>query len=109
MITIPIKPLSVNEAWQGRRFRSDKYKKYARDIGLLLPPRILIPNGNLQVFYEFYFSNDKADYDNPMKPLQDIICVKYQINDKRIYRATVDKYIVSKGKEKIVFRIEEWK
>ncbi len=108
MAIIPIKPLSVNEAWKGRRFRTDEYKKYARDCGLLLPPKVFIPEGKLQIVYEFYLSNEKADYDNPIKPIQDIICAKYGINDHRIYRAIIEKIIVPKSQEKTLFRFEEY-
>ena len=33
---IPYKPFSVNEAWQGRRYRTPLYKKFADDVGKLI-------------------------------------------------------------------------
>ena len=36
MIRINIKPLSVNEAWKGKRFRTDKYKAYQKIVVYLL-------------------------------------------------------------------------
>jgi len=35
---VDIKPLSVNEAWRGRRFKTPEYRKYERDI-LTLPAK----------------------------------------------------------------------
>ena len=40
---IKIKPLSVNDAWQGRRFKTDNYKKYERDLMLILPSSVVVP------------------------------------------------------------------
>ena len=108
MITLNIKPLSVNQAWQGRRFKTPKYKKYAEDVTKLLPAKIDIPDGLLVVRYDFYFSNKASDWDNPIKPIQDIICAKYGINDNRIYKAIIEKHIVTKGEDRIEFEFGEY-
>ena len=100
MITIPIKPLSVNQAWQGRRFKTAAYKAYARSVQLCLPRGLVIPDGRLEIRYTFYLSNSAADWDNPVKPLQDAVFSFYKVSDSRIYRATVEKIIVPKGMEK---------
>ena len=42
MVHIDIKPLSVNEAWQGRRYKTPKYKQYQETL-LWLLPKIKIP------------------------------------------------------------------
>jgi len=52
MIRVPIKPLSVNESYQGRRFSTPKLKVYKESPGYLLPP-LTIPKGPLTVRYEF--------------------------------------------------------
>jgi len=105
MVEINIKPLSVNQAWQGKRFKTPSYKKYTRDLTLLLPRKIDIPEGKLHIYFKFYLSSKCADYDNPIKPTQDIICAKYDINDNRFYKATIEKIDVPKGEEKIEFEI----
>ena len=38
-----IKPLSVNEAWQGKRFKTNSYKSYEKDVMRLLPANLEIP------------------------------------------------------------------
>jgi len=102
---INIKPLSVNECWQGRRFKTPQYKAYARDLSLLLPLYIKVPTGALQVEYEFGLSNMQGDYDNPIKPFQDVLQAKYGFNDSQIIEAVVRKVKVPKGGEYIKFSI----
>ena len=106
-IRVDIKPLSVNEAWKGRRFKTDDYKRYERAM-LFILPRITLPEPPYQIYYEFGFSNAQSDYDNPCKPLGDILQKKYGFNDKEIYLAIVRKIIVKKGREYINVRIEHF-
>jgi len=47
MITVKIKPLSANEAWKGRRFKTDEYKTYEHSLHYLLPRKIELPPGIL--------------------------------------------------------------
>lgn len=105
MITINIKPLSVNEAWQGKRFKTAKYKTYEK-IVLLSLPLLTIPPPPLKIYLEFGQSSPLADWDNPVKPFQDILQKKYGFNDKDIVRAEVIKTIVAKGQEYSKFKIE---
>ena len=91
MIKIDIKPLSVNEAWKGRRFKTDKYKKYRRDLQLLLPAHVGIiftKDTQLEIDIEWGFSNKQADIDS------------------LIYKLNLSKAIVKKGKEYIKFDIK---
>lgn len=104
-IRIDMKPLSVNDAWQGRRFKSDKYEAYEMEMLYRLPPGRL-PKPPYCVFYYFGLSNRQADYDNPIKPVQDILQKKYGFNDNEIYEAHIFKKIVKRGKEYIRIRIE---
>jgi Holliday junction resolvase RusA-like endonuclease len=98
MMTIQIhrKPLSVNACWQGKRFKTPLYKEYEKEILELLPEKYEIPEGDLQVRYEFGL-NTMADWDNPVKPLQDILQKKYDFDDRRIMKAEVIKKVVKKG------------
>lgn len=103
-VKINIKPLSVNEAWQGRRYKTKRYKQYERDV-LFVLPKIFIPDGPLAIDLEFGVSTRNADWDNPIKPFVDILQKKYGFNDSRIYRATVTKAIVKKGAEYTTYKI----
>jgi hypothetical protein len=107
VITIVMKPLSVNEAWQGRRFKTKKYKTYEKTLKRRLPKNIVVPRGAyLKVFFHFGFSNIQSDWDNPVKPLQDILQKKYKFNDFHIMLAGVLKDKVKEGEDfmKVVIR-----
>jgi len=106
MQKISIKPLSVNEAWQGRRFKTPKYDKYIKDILLILPSQLAIPKDNIKLFIEFGFSNSASDIDNCLKPFIDCLQKKYGFNDKLINELDVRKIKVSKGYEHIIFEIK---
>jgi Holliday junction resolvase RusA-like endonuclease len=105
MIKLHIKPLTVNQAWQGKRFKTPKYTQYERDL-LLLLPKISVPNAPFSIEITFGFSNKLSDVDNPLKPLLDVLQKKYGINDRDVYKLTVEKTIVPKGKEFIQFQIK---
>lgn len=106
MIRIDIKPLSVNEAWQGKRFKTPKYKAYEKHTLLLLPSKIQLPTPPYRIDFEFGLSSSLSDWDNPIKPTQDIICKKYGINDKLISEGNVKKIKVKKGEEYFRFKID---
>jgi Holliday junction resolvase RusA-like endonuclease len=99
-----IKPLSVNECWQGQRFKTKKYKIYEQEL-LLTLPAFNLPPAPYSIYFEFGFSNVLSDYDNPVKPLQDILQKKYQFDDKEIFEARIVKKKVAKGQEYFIFKI----
>ena len=102
---IQIKPLSVNEAWQGQRFKTRSYQDYERRALLLLPPILDIPAGDLSIILEFGFSNRASDLDNPVKPIMDILQKRYGFNDAQVMHYQLIKKIVPKGSEYIAFSI----
>lgn len=106
MNKIEIKPLSVNDAWQGKRFKTKNYEYYERDL-LRILPKLEVPEGTLKVNYIFGLSSKNADGDNCIKQFQDIISAKYGFNDRRIYKWIVEKVDVKKGDEFIEFEIEK--
>ena len=107
MDRLDIKPMSVNKAWRGgRRFRTNEYNQYIKDVMMLLNP-MSIPEGNLNVTIEAGLSNKGGDIDNIAKPFIDILQKKYGFNDSRIYRLELIKKIVKKGDEYICFDIKE--
>ena len=102
---IEIKPLSVNTCFQGRRFKTPEYKRYEKDVLMLLRP-MKVDGGKLSLRLRFGLSSKNADIDNGVKPFVDILQKKYGFNDRYIYRLTVEKVDVDKGKEFIEFDIE---
>lgn len=102
---VPIKPLSVNSAYRGRRFSTPELHQYKRDVSLLLP-NLEIPQGKrLKVSYVFGVSSKNSDGDNLVKAFQDIISEQYGFNDKTIYSWSIEKVDVEKGEEFIDFSI----
>jgi len=101
---LDIKPLSVNEAWQGRRVKTKSYRSYERDVLRILKNHE-IPDGNLHIDLTFGFSNKRSDIDNPVKCFVDILQKKYGFNDNKIYSMKLKKVDVSKGCEFIEFNI----
>lgn len=104
---IKIKPLSVNECWAGRRFKTPKYKQYEEELLWKLKD-YEIPLGKIEIVFEFGFSNKMSDWDNPIKPLQDILQKRYGFNDRDVYKAIVRKELVDKGEEYIKFEITKY-
>jgi len=104
---IHVKPLSVNQVWQGKRFKTPKYKSYEMELMLMLPPVKVKFNGNLKVDITFGFSSTLADIDNPLKPILDILQKKYGFDDKQIFELNIKKEIVKKGDEFIDLIIEQ--
>lgn len=80
---INYKPLTVNRAWKGHRFKTDAYKRYERDL-LFLLPKMVMPAAPYFVQVNFGLKNTASDIDNPVKPFLDVLQKKYKINDKDI-------------------------
>lgn len=101
-----IKPLSVNEAFNGQRTRSKKYDSFIKSMMLLLPKSIDIPDAeNIKLAIEFGFSSKASDIDNCCKSFIDCLVNKYRVDDRHVYELHVFKSIVKKGSEYIKFRI----
>ena len=105
--TIKIKPMSVNRAFQGRRFKSRDYKAYEEEFLYLLPSLDISDDKQLRVRLEFGMSNAGMDIDNPIKPVLDILQKKYGFNDNQIYELHIFKVKTKKGEEYVKFSIEE--
>ena len=105
MIKLQIKPLSVNQCWRGRRFKTEKYKNYEKELFYLLPTIEISKKNKISIEIIFGVSSKNNDIDNPIKPFVDILSKKYQFNDKMIYHLEAQKEDVKKGQEFIKFKI----
>ena len=108
MYKLNIKPLSINEAYRGRRFKTAKYTKYLRDVLIMLPAK-KIPDGYLQIKLKWGFSSKGSDFDNPVKCFVDCLQKKYGFNDNRIKRSIIEVEHCKKGEEFIEFSLTEYK
>lgn len=104
-----IKPLSVNEAWLGRKRKSAKYRQYEIVVSALLPEIKVPARGFLGLRLEWGFSSAASDIDNPIKPFQDILQKTYGFDDKRIAELIVHKKKVKRGEEYILFDLYPYK
>ena len=93
------KPLSVNQAWQGKRFKTPIYKDYEKSMLLMMPKAKVDAEEMLRVEFFFGFSNKASDLDNPVKLLMDIAQKKYCFNDKNVFELNIRKCLVKKGEE----------
>jgi len=93
MYKIEIKPLSINEAYTGKRFKTKKYKAYIKNIQWLLPKNIEIYK-KIALNIKVGFTSRGSDIDNVQKPFIDILQKQYGFNDNQIFKITIEKEIV---------------
>src|SRR3990167_9622560 len=98
MHLIPLKPLSVNKAYRGRRFATAELQQYKKDLFRLLP-KLKVGKGKIGVRYVFGLSSKGADGDNAIKAFQDCLAEAYNFNDNKIYEWKISKDDVKKGNE----------
>jgi len=111
VIKLPIKPLSVNQAFRAvgsKMLKSREYNNYSKKLPLLLPPMHQLPPDELVLIIKFYFATKASDIDNPIKPMQDLICDYYGVNDNKIYMLLVEKHTGHKGNERIEFEFLQY-
>ena len=87
MIEIKVKPISINEAYTGVRYKTDKYRSFKRSCAFLLPNRVDLPKESFYIVYEFGFSDVLSDYDGGLKNFQDVLQEKYNFDDRMILGA----------------------
>lgn len=109
MIKIHIKPLSVNKAYRGRRYKTKEYKEWQLDF-LSKVPKIdfKIPE-KIELSIEYGFSSKGSDIDNPTKVFLDVLSDVYNFNDNKVYKLILTKQIVKKGSEYIKYNLKEIK
>ena len=102
---INLKPLSVNKAWQGRRFKTQEYQKYEKLVKSLIPQLALKPDKHYFFRLIAYQSSSLCDWDNPIKPFQDALvkACNTGFDDRQIYDACVSKRKCQKGEEGVEF------
>ena len=108
MKKIKLKPLSVNNAWQWRRFSTPEKKIYEAKLLKALEGTYLEGWPPYCIYFWLYISK-MQDYDNSLKVSQDILCKFYGINDRDIYRAVIEKIPTKRGEEYFAFEIDSIK
>ena len=102
-----IKPVSVNAAFQGRRFKTPLYKDFEEQMLWALKGNIQKMTGNYTMHLKFYLKNaSRADLSNFVKTTEDCIVKAGLVKDDRYcWRMVVEKF---KSKEDYIeFEIKE--
>ena len=105
MNRVNLKPLSMNEAFMGRKRKTAAYRNYEIKVPKELPDLDLPERGPLGLRLRAGLSNRAADLDNVVKPFLDILQANYGFNDNRIYIIEMTKVKVQKGEEYIAFEL----
>lgn len=103
MIKLNIKALSVNKAFQGRRFKTPEYNKFISNMMFVLPKLKDVPTKDIRLKIEFGYSSKLSDIDNGLKTFLDCLVKKYGFDDRYIIELFVTKKIVEKQKDYIKF------
>lgn len=82
-LKVNIKPISVNAAFQGKRFKTKACKAYEQALWFSLPRRGTV-SGEVEVWFDFFLVNyARTDISNLVKITEDIIVKKKFIEDDR--------------------------
>lgn len=80
-VNLDIKPLSVNRAWQGRKYKTKEYNAWRREIEILMPRKEMIQGDvSVTVIYSLV-RHRRTDLDNLFKTLFDSIVNRGYIED----------------------------
>lgn len=92
-IRLALKAMSINAAWQGRRFKTKECKQYCDTLDMILPAG-KVEGEYFELTFRFGLVNfSRCDEDNLIKSLQDRIVAKgIIIDDRRIVRHVIEKY-----------------
>lgn len=89
---IPLKPISVNDAYRGRRYKTKQLAQFKRQAALLCSS-LPYTGGDIQIEYIFYLKYPlRSDTDNYIKAMSDVLVEKGVIDDDRyVWRYVAEK------------------
>lgn len=107
MIIIPVKPISTNKLFQGRRFKTKDYDAFI-NAALYFAPKVPMVKGNIVLKCDFFVKNvERSDLDNFLKGTLDLIVKAGYIEDDRfIYKINARKFKANDENERIELRIK---
>jgi len=105
-IRLDLKPLSINQCWQGKRYFTPKGKEF-RELCLRLIPKKKQLTGLLGIEIIVHLKKAwlKSDVDNFLKPLLDAIVEKGLVEDDRFF---TDLTIRKRSAKKDYVEIKIW-
>ena len=100
---LPIKPLSANKMYKGRKVKTVDYRRYEEDMALILPRAAKEMEGDI-FFLLIAHVTRNGDVDNIVKAFQDCLEKKgYMKNDRQVRSLLVHSVDEKPGKEYIEF------
>lgn len=107
MFKIPVKALSQNLAWAGKRYRTTKYKDYEKLLYDYFRTLDLPKIEEKEPFYFFleFATTARQDLSNNLKLFEDVLCKYLNVNDRNTMAIFCRKIIVKKNDEFIRFGI----
>lgn len=108
MLSINLKPLSTNDAWRGRKFSTQAKKLYEAQLRERLEWCTFSGKPPYRIHFKFYISS-MQDYDNCIKVSQDTLCEFFDINDRDIHYAIIEKIPTKRWEEHFEVEIESYK
>lgn len=109
-LKIPIKAISTNKLYGGKKVRSWYYKKYRKEVFQFLKANYddkVSLTGNLVLELEVGFSSPLNDASNSIKGIEDCIAEYYAFNDRQIVTIVVNKFLVNKGEEYTLVKLRK--
>ena len=110
-IRLPLKAVSTNQLYVGKKIKSRLARQFEADVAVLLKanaPDITLPDGDLTLHLRFGITR-RSDVSNCVKLLEDCIARHYGINDRRFAGLTMVRQHVKPGQEFIVFEIDAFR
>ena len=101
------KPLSANASYYGKKTKTAAYRKYEEALISFLQD-LEIPDGRLTLKVLVRYSNTRSDIDNCLKPFIDVLQKRYLFNDSKIFKLDVEKQVVKRGDDEIIFKLSEY-
>ena len=107
MYTLELKPISVNEAYKGRKWMTDKHREFKKVAAILLSRMDFPKLKEKEPFYIIYhfYTDASVDIDNMVKVVQDCITQCLGTDDRYIYGLYIEKHKIKRGNERIEFNI----
>ena len=105
VLIIPLSPLSVNEAFKGRKFKTAKYKKFEQDCSLFIPQGDNPIIKEIRIFLILKHPL-RRDADNCAKAIMDILQKRGQMkNDRYIDKLYIER--IKGDEDKIIVELIE--
>lgn len=110
-IEVPLKPMSINVAWQGKRYKTKRYKNFEKAFFLSTSQPHTTIKEEVVVIYVFYLKYyGRTDVGNLEKPLSDLITKRNYIKDDRYIKSInlIKKRVKDKKEQRIDIYIEPY-